>query len=453
MKIFLIAGEPSGDVIGEKLIKAFQRLDPSHEFFGLGGARMESAGLQSLIPMKEVTVMGIWEVLLRIPHLWKIIMGLIEEIEKTQPDIVVTIDFPDFNFYLAKTLKKRGNFKGHVVHYVAPTVWAWRPGRAKAISRFLDGLICLLPFEPPYFEKHGLASTFIGHPVTQENPLMGRGKRFREANEIPPDAKVLGLFFGSREEEYDVHGKVLQETAIYMSERFENLVLVVPTLPEFEFQAHDLTVDVPCPKYLVFDSEQRKWDAFAAMDAALAVSGTVGLELAYADIPHAIAYKTSWLNWVMIKLLVKVRYAHLANIIVDEPIVPEFLQHRCKSEKIADCLEDLLRDDANRKAQKAGFAKMRDLLGVDLVDLPSDRAVKFILEVAQGKAKVTAKPRKPEPSTDNKAPTSASLSERKDAPQGRYKADAAVQSAKTALQSFLSTAKSTLRSVRQRIKQ
>ncbi|HRQ62213.1 MAG TPA: lipid-A-disaccharide synthase, partial [Alphaproteobacteria bacterium] len=273
MKFFLIAGEPSGDVIGEKLIKALKAKHPEATFAGAGGPLMEGAGLEVVLPMRELTVMGIWEVMMRIPHLWRLMMGLLEEIETRQPDFVITVDFPDFNFILGHKLKRRGAFKGHLVHYVAPTVWAWRPGRAKKIAQYLDGLICLLPFEPPYFQKHKLKSIFIGHPVTQENPLAGKGKRFREERQIPDNARIIGLFFGSREEELEKLHRPITEAAIYLHERFPDLVVVMPSLPQFELNLNLLTQDLTCPKYLVLSNDQKKWDAFASMEAAIAVSG------------------------------------------------------------------------------------------------------------------------------------------------------------------------------------
>lgn len=471
MKFFLIAGEPSGDVIGEKLIKALKLRHPEAEFAGVGGPLMEGAGMELILPMKELTVMGIWEVMMRIPHLWRLMIGILDDIERRQPDFVITVDFPDFNFILGQKLKKRGIFKGRLVHYVAPTVWAWRPGRAKKIAQYMDGIICLLPFEPPYFEKHGLKSVFIGHPVSQENPLAGKGARFREAMNIPPHARIVGLFFGSREEELEKLGQVITEAAIYLHERFPDLYIVMPSLPQFEFNLHTITQDLRCPKYIILDQKQKKWDAFAAMEAAIAVSGTVGLELAYADVPHVIVYKTSWLNWLLIRLLVKVKYAHLTNIIVNSPVVPEFLQMRCKPEIVADKITEILKGGEEAVRQRAGFARMRDLLGLDIAEAPSDRAASFILSLKDvppkviaassksGKAQKTAPPKKtgaanPRPDMAVMTPSviSASSEGRKDVPRALYIIAAAGRFLETALQSSLSIGKSILQSAQRRTK-
>lgn len=471
MKFFLIAGEPSGDVIGEKLIKALKAKHPDAEFAGVGGPLMESAGMDLVLPMKELTVMGIWEVMMRIPHLWRLMIGILEDIESRQPDYVISIDFPDFNFILGHKLKKRGVFKGLLVHYVAPTVWAWRPGRAKKIAQYVDGLICLLPFEPPYFEKHGLKTIFIGHPVTQENPLAGRGNRFREERKIPDGTRIVGLFYGSREEEFEKMGKVITEAAMYLHEQIPNLTLILPALPQFEYNINTITHDLDCPKYIVLDNKQKKWDAFAAMEAAIAVSGTVGLELAYADIPHVIVYKTSWLNWLLVKLLVKVKFAHLANIIVNEPVVPEYLQMKCKPEAVAGKIIDVLKGKEEGVRQRAGFAKMRDLLGLDVLEAPSDRAADFILSLRGSAPKKIAVPQKPAPQKKTGAAqnsprpedmpavktaepkvTSSFSEARTDAQRVLYIIGAAVRFLETALQSSLSTAKSILQSVKQRTK-
>lgn len=169
----------------------------------------------------------------------------------------------------------------------------------------------------------------------------------------------------------------------------------MPTLPQFEFNLHKITQDLNCPKYLVMDNKQKKWDAFAAMEGAIAVSGTVGLELSYADVPHVIVYKTSWLNWLLVRLLVKVKYAHLTNIIVNGPVVPEFLQMKCKPEAVADKITEILKGQEESTRQRAGFARMRDLLGLDVADAPSDRAAEFILSLKDLPPKTIAAPQKP----------------------------------------------------------
>lgn len=381
MKIFFIAGEASGDAIGAKLITALKAGGEDIECVGIGGHEMIEAGLESLLPMDQITAMGIWEVIPKARHLFQIYKGILAEIEKRQVDAVVTIDFPDFNFQIQRALKTRAKSKAKRIHYVAPTVWAWRPGRAKLISAYLDGLICLFPFEPQYFKKHGLKTIAAGHPLAEETVAAGNGKAFRASNEIPEDAKAVGLFFGSRDREIKAMSGVIKESALLLKETYPNLHAIVPTLPHLEFDVVRVLQGFNCPVRVISKPEY-KWDAFAACDVALAVSGTVGLELAYAGVPHVIAYKMNPATWAMIKSMVKVKYAHLANIILKREVVPEFLQKNCESVKISEGIQKLIETPEQQAFQKKGFAKLRELIGAEgKQEAPSVKAAKFIYEM------------------------------------------------------------------------
>lgn len=390
MKYFLVAGEPSGDALGGKLIDAIRELDPSAEFVGIGGNLMTDAGLKNLLPMKELTVIGIWEAVMRLPQLLKIRAAIVQEVEQYQPDAVITIDFPDFNFMLAKKLKQNKNIKAKLIHYVAPTVWAWRPGRAKKVAQYLDAMICLFPFEPAYFKKHKLRSVFVGHPITQDDPGQGSEMTFRKEHEIPDDVILLGLFFGSRESELNNNAKVIKETAAYMIEKIDNIQLVVPTLESLEFSILELLQDLNITAYIESDY-RKKWDAMAACDAAIAVSGTIGLELAYAGVPHVIVYKTHPLTYLIVRLLVKVKYAHLANIILNKPVVPEFLQFNCKPENVSRRVLDILANESEANKQIEEFAKIRQSLGSENEQRPSLKAATYIVKLLQNVNKAKAK--------------------------------------------------------------
>jgi lipid-A-disaccharide synthase len=377
-KIFLIAGEPSGDSLGAALIRGLRAESTQPlEFVGIGGPLMAAEGLDSLLPMDELCVMGLWEVIGHLPRLMGLIRAVTEEIEKHDPDVVVTIDLPDFNFHVAKRLKKRAVSAAKIVHYVAPSVWAWRPGRAKKIAAFLDGLMCLFPFEPPYFQPHGLKTGFVGHPLVEMGTEDADGAEFRRVHHIAPDAQVLGLFFGSRAGELKKMASVLEETALILQEHNPDLVVVVPTLKHLEFALHKMTGRWRFPAVVVTNPDY-KWSAFSACDAALAVSGTVGLELAYMNVPHAIAYKMHPLTWQVVKRLIKVKYAHLCNILLDRPVVPEYLQAQCESIGIARGLLKLAMDEDAKAAQIKAFAEMRPLLR-DGETLPSRKAAAFVL--------------------------------------------------------------------------
>lgn len=466
MKVFLLAGEASGDSIGSKLIKALrEQTDEPLEFCGIGGPLMEQAGMEVLLPMSQLSVMGFFEILPRLPSLYKIYKGTIEEIESRKPDIIVTIDFQDFNLLIGRAIKKRGKIKPKIIHCVAPTVWAWRPGRAQRIAQFLDGLVCLFPFEPQYFEKHGLKTVFCGHPLVESNIAAGDGNIFRAAADIPHDATVVGLFFGSREREFAMLSEIMKETVVFMREGgVENIHVVVPTLPHLEYNIYNILQGFDFPTYVVTDPEN-KWDAVAACDVALAVSGTIALELAYKGVPHVIAYKMHWLNWEIGKRIIKIRHAHLANIMLGKMVVPEFLQKECKAEDISEEMIKILREPEAAKSQGEAFAIVRDLL-VNDDDISSSReAAQFILDIAHGKAVRSGIPKRPVPEIKGwsrgealkpaAAPskpevTSASQSAHKDVAPGQYKVAEAVRSATKVLQSFLSTVKSSLPSGRGR---
>ena len=382
-KIFIVAGEASGDVLGGSLMGALKEHygDENVEFAGVGGKFMTEAGLESLIPMEELCVMGITEVLEHMPRLLRLIRWVADCIEDFDPDAVVFVDLPDFNFRVAKLIKKRGGYKAKLIHYVAPTVWAWRAGRAKHIAQFLDGLMCLFPFEPDYFKPYGLETGFVGHPLVErqwvdDNQRDSVIKTFREKREVPEDANLMGVMFGSRASEFARHAPIFAEALSIMREQDPHLQLIVPTLPHLQFEIMSLLGQLKIPAYIVID-EQEKWEALACVDVAMAVSGTVALELAYADIPHIVAYKTSPFNWFVIKMLVKTKFAHLANIILQKPAVPEHIQDNCTPEKLAAGVTRLRQVPQLIAQQKKAFALLRKKLG-GLDSRPSKRAADFV---------------------------------------------------------------------------
>lgn len=397
-KIFLIAGEHSGDVLGAGLIKALKEKQPDLEFSGIGGPLMEAQEFESLLSMEELGVMGIWEVIGQLPRLLRIIEGVVSEIEKFNPDVVVTIDLPDFNFMVGQRLKKRGKSHARIVHYAAPSVWAWRAGRAKKIAQFLDGMMCLFPHEPAYFTKHGLKAEFVGHPLAEYDPSLADGSHFRKRYEIADDATVLAVFFGSREKELKMHSKIFKDAITAVQEQIPNLVVIFPTLPYLEYEVMKTIYGVDYSAFVVVNPDE-KWDEFAACNAALAVSGTVGLELAYMGVPHVIAYRMHPFSWMMVKMLVKTKFAHLANILLNEAVVPEFLQGRCNAVDIAKGVLKIIKDDNERRWQVSKTAQVRDMLVGDATTVPSQKAAAFVLESLEVPAKLFGKkaPRKKAP--------------------------------------------------------
>ncbi len=379
MKLFFIVGEASGDALAAPLIKALKDEHGDNlECLGVGGPLMKAAGFNEMLPMDQISVIGIWEVIPKIPRLIKLNKSIVEEIEKQKPDAVITVDFPDFNFILAKSLKKRGVYKGKLIHYVAPSVWAWRPERAKKIAEFMDGIMCLFPMEVEYFTKHGMKAEQVGHPLVSTGANDYSSEEFREANNIPKDGKVIGLFFGSRDSEFKNLSSILKNAALMVKEVEDEIYIVAPTLEKLEYNVQKLLEDFKLPVYVIANPTM-KWQSFKSCDVAVAVSGTVALELAYAGVPHIIAYKINPITALILRFLVKVKFVHLANILLDKAIVPECLQGKCNSENIAEEVVNLLHNKEACEAQKEAFLELESKLSNSEKVCPSKKAAQFIL--------------------------------------------------------------------------
>ena len=292
--------------------------------------------------------------------------------------MVVTIDLPDFNFRVAERLKKAG-FEGKIVHYVAPTVWAWRPGRAKKVAEYLDGMMCLFPFEPEHFTEHGLSAVYVGHPLIEVNRDEIDSKGFCEEFDIPSDITKVGIFFGSRQAEFKKIGPVLIEAIEMLYEQNDNFCLIAPTLPDMEMEITNLANDLPCTTY-VLTNQERKWEAFKSCDMAIAVSGTVGLELAYLGIPHVIAYQVHPISWLILKFLVKVEYAHLGNILLDKSVVDECLQNQCTPYNIAKPILDMMTKPEALTEKREALDEIHENseLGTQLLFLQSKLRIIFL---------------------------------------------------------------------------
>jgi lipid-A-disaccharide synthase len=375
VRLMLVAGEPSGDMLGAKLMAALKlRTLGKVEFFGVGGERMAEQGLISRFAMSELTVMGLVEILPRIPHLRRRIRETAELALSERPDALVTIDAPGFNFRLARRLLGHGI---PLIHLVAPTVWAWRPGRARKIARFLDHLLVLLPFEPPYFEREGLATTFVGHPVIDSGVLRGQGAAFRARHGIAAEAPLLAVMPGSRGGEVARLLPIFGAALALLQPRIPGLRAVVPTLGPVEEAVRAAAAQWSVPVTVTAEPRE-KYDAMAASNAALAASGTVALELALADVPAVVAYRVHPLTAWLARRLVKVRYANLVNILLDRPVVPEMIQGDCTAEKLADAVERVMIDREARAVQHEAGGSVMLMLGRD-DQPPSLRAADAVL--------------------------------------------------------------------------
>lgn len=373
--VFLVAGEPSGDALGARLMAALKNKTKGKiRFAGVGGEKMTQEGLVSLFPMREIAVMGLIEVVPRLRSILARIAETAAQAKHLKPDAVVTVDSPDFSFRVARRLKGQGI---PLIHYVAPTVWAWRPGRARALAGLLDHMIALLPFEPPYFTREGLACTFVGHPVLESGSGSGDGAAFRARHGIPAQAPLLCVLPGSRRSEVRTLLPPFGEAVSLIAKLVPDLRVVVPTLETVVGEARAAVSAWPGAA-LVVQGEGEKYDAFAACDVALAASGTVSLELALAGAPHAVAYRVNPITAWLVRRLIRVRFVNLVNLVLDRAAIPELLQEDCTGDKLAEAVLGLLRDPGARAAQKNAFAEALSRLGRG-AEAPSTRAAEVVL--------------------------------------------------------------------------
>ncbi|TCP40949.1 lipid-A-disaccharide synthase [Rhodovulum marinum] len=355
MRFFLIAGEPSGDALGAALMAGLKQLSPGVTFHGVGGPLMQGKGLASLFPMDELSVMGIAEVLPRYRALMRRIGQCADEVVRLSPDALITIDSPDFNLRVARRVKARSRI--HTVHYVAPTVWAWRPRRAARMAEVIDQVLALFPFEPPYMQAEGMRCDFVGHPVVaQPRATPDQVAAFRATHGIPADARLLLVLPGSRQGEVSRLAPIFGEALRPVLARHPSMRVILPAAAPVADAVASLAANWP-GRPVILDPRGRsepateKRAAFAAADLALAASGTVSLELAAAATPMVIAYDMNWLSRRIIGRMLRLDTVTLVNIVSDTRAVPEYLGEDCKPAPIAAALLRLLDDPAARAAQ------------------------------------------------------------------------------------------------------
>lgn len=377
LSVYMIAGEPSGDLLGGRLIEGLrERAGRPVTVRGVGGPKMRAAGLDPLFDLSEIAFMGVAEILPRLPGLLERIRRTADDVARVRPDVLVTIDAPDFVFRVVRRIRPLGI---PVVHYVAPTVWAWRPGRAVKVARSVDHLMTLLPFEPDHFDRVGLPTTFVGHSVVESGAGQGDGARFRAAHGIGGDGPLLTVLPGSRRGEVARLLPVFGETVARLARRHPGLRVVVPTVPNVAAAVEAAVASWSVPT-LVVTGDAEKFDAFAASRAALACSGTVALELALAGLPAVVAYKVNPLTAAIVRRLIRVPFVNLVNIMHDRMLVPELIQDDCRPDRLEAAIEPLLSDEAARTAQIAGVADVARWLGAGGTP-PSRRAADVVLSV------------------------------------------------------------------------
>lgn len=370
--IYLIAGEESGDLLGGRLMKALTEIAPKASFSGIGGTSMTSHNLQSLFPMEELSIMGISEVLPKLFSLIKRINQTVNAILEEKPDVVITIDAPDFCFRVVKKLREAG-YTGKCIHYVAPSVWAWRAGRAKKLAAIYDHVLCLLPFEPSYFEAEGMKASFIGHSVIEGGITQANGADFRRKHNLTSDEPLLCVLPGSRNSELKQLLPIFTETCKGM-----DVKIIVPSLPRLANKVEMAFKEKGMSPIIITDKAD-KYSAFAASTVALAASGTVALELGITRTPTVIGYRMNALSTYIARKLIKLTYVSLINIILDRPVMPEYLGHECTVENLNSEINALLSDDKARQNQIGSFDEAFKILSGNDDKTPSQRAAEIAL--------------------------------------------------------------------------
>ena len=370
LKLFLVAGEPSGDSLGAAMMSAISKSEGDVQFAGVGGPEMEAAGLKSIFDYSELSVMGIVEVIPKLPGLLRRLRETASSACRSGSAAMVTIDSPDFCLRVAKRVKAKGaDFP--IVHYVSPSVWAWRPGRAALLSRTVDHVLSILPFEPDLLRGMGIESTFVGHPAADRPVLSPKDlEAVRSRLRIPDGRPLLCVLPGSRNSEVSLLEPVFRNAAFQFLQHEPQFQLVVPAAPAVAMRLRTAMADWPPGTILLDSATMSRGDAdleksavMQMADIALAASGTVVLELAVACTPMVAAYDLNWVSRQIVGSMLRVDTVNLVNLVTGTRVVPEFLGKNCRADLLCNGLRELANDAGERDRQIRCFADTLDRLG------------------------------------------------------------------------------------------
>lgn len=381
LRIALVAGEASGDTLGAGLIRALKQAHPHSEFIGIGGPRMLAEGMQTRVPMERLSVMGLVEVLGRLRELLRIRKELVAWLLEQQPDVFIGIDAPDFTLGVERKLRDAGIA---TVHYVSPSVWAWREKRVLGIQKSTDLMLTLFPFEEDVYRKHQVAVRCVGHTLADEIPLQPDRAAARSALGIGADEKLLALMPGSRNGELRKLGELFLQTAAWCHEREPGLRFVMPCAnPERKQQMQQIMAESRITLPLVLLDGQAH-QALAACDAVLIASGTATLEAMLFKRPMVVAYRMAGLTFKILKRLVKVGHVSLPNLLAKREVVPEFLQDAATPEAMGPALLQLLAPTEERAETQATFMQLHEMLRRDA----DHAAAEAVLDLLRQKGKL-----------------------------------------------------------------
>ena len=367
--IYIVAGEPSGDILGDQLIKSLESKFNSPIFNGVGGERMQSNNFTSLFDMSDISIFGIFPVLRKLFFLMNKINDVVKDISQKKPDIIILIDSPDFNHRVAKKVKKYLP-DVPIVCYVAPTVWAWRQGRAKKMSEYFDYLLSVIPFEVNFFEKYGLKTSYVGHPFIEKVKNIN-DLTFSEKYDLDKSKTIIFLP-GSRKIEIERHSPVMVQAIDYLKDQNLNLNILIATGQKQLDQIRDYFTDTQ-----IITDDYEKYSLFKKADFACAASGTVTLELGLTETPTIVIYKMDKLTWFFISKMVKVKFVSLVNLILGRESSKELLQDNFNKENLIDELSKLLSDEDCQKKQINDLKEFNAIMNKN-IDNPSENASKII---------------------------------------------------------------------------
>ena len=330
-KIFILTGEPSGDKLASKVISKVQKNNPNIQYACVGGTHLNSLGIKSIFNLKEITYIGFTSVLLNIFKIKNKINKTVEEIVRFSPDILFSVDSPDFTLRVAEKVKKLNN-DIKTIHYVAPQVWVWREGRVKKFKKFLDHILLLFDFEKKYFDKENIPNTFVGHPLLEEESK----NKIDLTNIISNDKKIISLFSGSRSSEVNLLLPILIDFINMMNKKFNNFTFIFHTTEDNKNLISEKIHNINLKNVEVISEENIKKQILNKSIFAVSKSGTVSLEICNARVPSIIIYKMNFLNFLIVKMLVKIKFANIINIINNKEIIPELIQKECNAKEIYD---------------------------------------------------------------------------------------------------------------------
>jgi lipid-A-disaccharide synthase len=345
-KIFILTGEPSGDKLASTVISKLKKNNPDIEYLCVGGTHLNSLGIKSIFELKEITYIGFTTVLLNIFKIKNKINKTVNEIIKFNPDILFSVDSPDFTLRVSEKVKKLNN-NIKTVHYVAPQVWVWRESRVKKIKKFLDHILLLFNFEKKYFDKENIPNTFVGHPLLEHEAK----NKIDLSNIILSDKKIISLFGGSRSSEIILLLPILIDFINMMNKKFDDYLFVFHATEENKDLINEKINNANLPNVEVISDENIKRQILDKSIFAVSKSGTVSLEICNAKVPSIIIYKMNFLNYLIVKLLIKIKYANIINIINNKEVIPELIQKECNAKEIYNSVVYFLKNPELMKQQ------------------------------------------------------------------------------------------------------